>query len=55
MIIILRRRQGYYKGIKMIDEVIDKMLQERRTHSIQDSDTDLLSFMLRAQQQGNAL
>lgn len=47
--------EGYYRGIKLIDQVIDKMLQERRTGGLRDSDTDLLSFMLRAQQEGNAV
>ncbi|GBF87312.1 cytochrome P450 [Raphidocelis subcapitata] len=47
--------QAYRRGISTIDGVIDSMLRERREKGLKEEDTDLLSFMLRAQQQGNAL
>ncbi|KAI8466592.1 MAG: cytochrome P450 [Monoraphidium minutum] len=53
--ILIPKFKEYRRSIAVVDGVIDKMLQEKRANGIRETDTDLLSFMLKAQQEGNVL
>lgn len=47
--------EGYRRGIRLLDEVITRMVEVRRSEGISPGDNSLLAHMLRAQQAGNKM
>ncbi|GBF90393.1 cytochrome P450 [Raphidocelis subcapitata] len=47
--------EGYHRSIRLLDDVIERMVEVRRSRGISPGDNSLLSHMLRAQQAGNGM